>query len=151
VSYLLKRSELLRLVLDTTIIVAAFRSRSGASRRMLELLVEGRFILVATPALFFEYESVLSRSEQVGIHGFSQQQIGFFLDTLARFTEIARVSYRWRPQLRDPDDEFVLEAAINGFADAIITFNTGDFLPVTNSFGIEAMRPGSIIRERFNS
>jgi putative PIN family toxin of toxin-antitoxin system len=140
----------LRLVLDTSVLVAAFRSRNGASRKLFGLLVAGRFVLVATPALFFEYESVLGRPEQVGIHGYSSQQIDLFLTTLAKFTELVRVNYQWKPQLRDPSDEFILEAAINGYADAIVTFNIADFLPATTTFGIEVMRPGSIIKGRLS-
>jgi putative PIN family toxin of toxin-antitoxin system len=138
----------MRLVLDTSVIVAAFRSRRGASRRLFGLLVEGRFALVATPALFLEYESVLSRPEQVGVHGYSSEEIDLFLQTLAKLADLVRVRFQWKPQLRDPGDEFVLEAAINGHADAIVTFNIADFLPATKTFGIEVMRPGSIIRER---
>ncbi len=138
----------MRLVLDTCVIVSAFRSRRGASRKLFGLLVQGRFIMVATPALFLEYESVLSRPEHVGIHGYSLGEIDLFLKTLAKFTELNPIRFQWRPQLRDPDDEFVLEAAINGRADAIVTFNLTDFLPATKIFGIEVMRPGSMIRER---
>ena len=117
---------------------------------MFELLVEGRFILVATPALFFEYESVLNRQEQMAIHGRSAEEIAIFMGSLARLTQLVRVNFQWRPQLRDPNDEFVLEAAINGYADAIVTFNIADFLPATLTFGIAVLSPGSIIQERFS-
>ncbi len=144
-----KRQELLRIVLDTSVLVAAFRSPYGASRRMLELLLAKRFILLATPALFLEYESVLCRAEHIAVHGYSTQEIERFLELLSGFTELVRVDFQWRPQLRDPGDEFVPEAAINGKADAIVTFNGKHFLPATLRFGIEVVAPGSIIKERF--
>ncbi len=138
----------MRLVLDTSVIVAAFRSRNGASRLLLERLAEGRFVAVATPACFLEYEEVLARPAQMGIHGYTYSELDRFLDNLTRYTDLTQVSYRYRPQLRDPDDEFILEAAINGAADAIITFNIVDFLPASTNFGIEVLTPGRIIRER---
>ncbi len=139
----------MRLVLDTSVLVAAFRSRTGASRLLLERLVEGRFIAVATPACFLEYEEVLARPEQMGIHGYTLKELDRFLDNLTLLVELTQVSYSYRPQLRDPDDEFILEAAINGSADAIVTFNIADFLPAATDFGIEVLQPGRIIRERF--
>jgi predicted nucleic acid-binding protein len=60
-----------------------------------------------------------------------------------------KVHFQWKPQLRDPNDEMVLEAAINGFAEVLVTHNVRDFLPSASKFGIEVMTPGSIIRERF--
>ncbi len=137
-----------RLVLDTCVLVAAFRSQKGASRLLFERLVEGSFIAVATPACFLEYEEVLARPEQMGIHGYTLQQIDRFPDNLTLYTELTQVRYSYRPQLRDPDDEFILEAAINGSADAIVTFNTADFLPAAKDFGMEVLQPGRIIRER---
>jgi putative PIN family toxin of toxin-antitoxin system len=141
----------MRLVLDTCVVVAALRSRRGASRKLLELLADNRFEMVATPALFFEYEDVLSRSEQIRSHGFTTDQIGQFIQTLARFTVLVpRVHFQVKPQLKDANDEMVLEAAINGYAAAIVTFNLADFTPATPGFGIEVASPGSIIKSRFN-
>ncbi len=137
-----------RLVLDTSVLVAALRSRNGASRLLIEHLTEGRFVAVATPACFLEYEEVLGRPEQVDIHGYTPAELDTFLDDLTPYIDMTQVHYNYRPQLRDPDDEFVLEAAINRLADAIVTFNTRDFLPASTKFGIEVLTPGRIIRER---
>ena len=59
------------------------------------------------------------------------------------------IYFQWRPQLRDADDELVLEAAINGLADALVTHNVRDFLPAANNFGIQVITPGRLIKERF--
>jgi len=72
---------------------------------------------------------VLTRPEQIAVHGVSPQQIEAFLTALASFTDRVRISFSYRPQLQDADDEMVLEAAINGHADAIVTHNARDFLP----------------------
>lgn len=138
----------MRLVLDTSVFVAAFRSSTGASRQLLRLLAQRRFTLVASSALYLEYEAVLTRPEQLAIHGVSQRNISRFLVDTAYFTEQVRVYFNYRPQLRDPNDEMVLEAAINGRVDAIVTHNVRDFLPAAQRFGIEILTPGSIINER---
>jgi putative PIN family toxin of toxin-antitoxin system len=137
-----------RLVLDTTVLVAAFRSHSGASRRLLDYVPQRRFRLVASSALYLEYETVLTRPEQIVVHGVTPPNIEMFLIDLASFTDRVRISFNYRPQLQDADDEMVLEAAINGRADAIVTHNVKDFLPAADRFGIEILTPGRILKER---
>ena len=60
--------------------------------------------------------------------------------------EPVETHYRWRPQLRDAADEMVLEAAVNGKADAIVTFNLRDFSIVPEKFGIELLKPGEVLK-----
>jgi putative PIN family toxin of toxin-antitoxin system len=137
-----------RLVLDTCVIASAFRSRNGASRALLDLLYARRFLAPTSQALFLEYETVLSRPEQRAIHQFSDERLEALLRDLSDFITPVTIRYQYRPQLRDPGDEHVLEAAINGYADAIVTHNVRDFLPATSDFGIEVLTPGSILRQR---
>ena len=117
----------LRLVLDTNILVAAGRSRLGASFALLQALRDGRFILLASVPLFLEYEAVLKRSEQLESGGRSAEMVDAFLDALSLRTEPVHLHFLWRPQLRDPADEMVLETALNGRADALVTHNGRDF------------------------
>jgi len=138
-----------RLVLDTCVIVSAFRSRDGASFRLLQLLHEGRYTAVATPTLLFEYESVLRRPQQRTAHGLSDELLEDAICGLAGLMEAVQVDYQWKPQLTDPDDEMVLEAATNGRAYGIVTHNVRDFLPGAERFGVRVVTPGGIIRERF--
>lgn len=84
----------------------------------------------------------------MAIHGVSMPGIDEFLVELAAFTEKVKISESYRPQLRDPDDEMVLEAAINGNADAIVTYNTRDFLPAAGNYRIEVLTPGFILKGR---
>ncbi|MBN9614250.1 MAG: putative toxin-antitoxin system toxin component, PIN family [Acidobacteriales bacterium 59-55] len=137
----------MRLVLDTSVVVAAFRSGSGASNRLLQMADEGRFILLATPALFLEYEDVLSRPEQRKAHGISTRDLELLMRDLASLIEPVEVHFRWRPQLRDANDEMVLEAAMNGRADALVTHNRKDFLPVLRDFRLRILSPAEAVKE----
>jgi predicted nucleic acid-binding protein len=106
------------------------------------------FSVLLSQPLLLEYEAVLSRPEQMEVHGQSLQQISDFLDNFV--AQSIRVSFdrRLRPQLRDPNDELVLETAVNGLADAIVTHNIKDFLPEAAKFGIHVLMPGHIIKGR---
>ena len=103
-----------RVVLDSSVVVSAFRSRSGASSRLLDLVEDGRLVPLATPALFIEYEDVLKRPEQREISGLSLAEVDAALTAFAALVELVEVRFTWRPQLADPGDEMVLDAAVNG-------------------------------------
>jgi putative PIN family toxin of toxin-antitoxin system len=132
-------------VLDTDVLVAAFRSDSGASRRVLRAALDRRFELLLSVPLMFEYEAVLGRPEHLAASGASTQDVSDLLDGLAAVGKRVRLAFRWRPILTDPDDDMVLETAINGQARAIITFNERDFLPFAAQFNCRAMRPGEFL------
>jgi putative PIN family toxin of toxin-antitoxin system len=127
----------MRIVLDTSVVVAGLRSRNGASRAVLERLNKGEFYLAASPALFLEYEQVLKRRE----HRLPLDEVDGFLSELASVIDPVQVWFTWRPQLTDADDELVLEAAINGRADAIVTHNRKDFERASRLFGIAVWSP----------
>ena len=134
------------IALDTDVIVAALRSPHGASRQLLRHLRAGRIKAVATIGMFIEYEAVLTRPDQLAATGLTVAETGRFLDGLAALVQPVRPHFLWRPQLRDPNDEMVLEAAVNGQADVIVTFNQRDFLPAATRFGIEVLMPREIVR-----
>jgi len=118
----------LKVVLDTNILVAASRSRRGASFAVMQHLRQGNFIALASVPLFLEYESVLKRTEQLAIGSRTPELVDAFLDALSLRTVPVHLHFLWRPQTRDPADEMVLETALNGNADALITFNLNDFV-----------------------
>ncbi len=138
---------MLRVVLDTSVIVAALRSARGASNALLALVAEQTIKPLVTTALFLEYEDVLSRAEHRLATGMSEVDIEGFLAAFASAAEGVELHFLWRPQLRDPADEMVLEAAINGQADALVTHNARDFAEAAARFGLRIVTPGELLRE----
>lgn len=130
-----------RIVLDTNVIVAGLQSRNGASNRLLRMVPERRFALLLSVPLFLEYEAVLKRPERQAAHGLSSEKIDTLLAVWARLGVPVSLHYLWRPQLRDAGDEMVLETAVNGRADGLVTFNVQDFKPAASRFGIELLTP----------
>ncbi|HYD69393.1 putative toxin-antitoxin system toxin component, PIN family [Azospirillum sp.] len=135
----------MRIVLDTNVIVAALRSQSGAAQSWLVAALRRRFELLASPAIFLEYEDVLKREEQLAAVGLDHQGVDRFLAGLAAVIVPVEVSFFWRPQLKDPADEMVLETAINGRADFLVTFNVRDFLLAATRFGISVAGPAALL------
>jgi putative PIN family toxin of toxin-antitoxin system len=138
---------MLRVVLDTDVIVTALRSVSGGSNAVLMAVAHGQLQPLVTPALFLEYEAVLKRPEQRLVHGLDRDAIDRFLSALAAASEAVEVSFQWRPQLRDANDEMVLETALNGQADALVTHNVRDFIGAADKFGLRVLRPGELLKE----
>jgi putative PIN family toxin of toxin-antitoxin system len=122
-------------------------SDQGASRQLLLAALDRRVVVLASVPLMLEYEATLTRPvhlEQIGITAKKMTEV---LDALTAVVEPVVLRFHWRPQLKDPDDEMVLEAAVNGGADRIATFNIKHLAAAARTFGIRAARPGSIWRE----
>src|SRR5713101_1284313 len=137
----------MRIVLDTSVLVAGLRTRLGAGNSVLRLVAQRRLVLLATPPLFLEYEDVLKRPEHQLVHGLPPPAVDEFLAELAALIEPVEVHFQWRPQGRDPNDEMVLEAAINGGADALVTYNIRDFAGAAERFRISVLRPGDLLKK----
>lgn len=133
-----------RAVLDTCIIAAGFRSRRGASFAVLNLLADGAFRALVTTALFLEYEAVLKRPEHRIVHGMDVADVDRLLGEFAAIFEPVEIRFTWRPQLADPGDELVLEAAVNGRADTLVTHNVRDFAAASR-FGVAVKRPADFL------
>ena len=134
------------IALDTNVLVAGLSSRNGASNQILEHLLDGAFSLLATPALWLEYEAVLKRDIQRQRHGYSPEEVDLLLDTFAQFALPVRLHYLWRPQLRDANDEMVLELAVNGRAHALVTHNMSDFSEAAPRFGLRLQTPAEFLK-----
>lgn len=136
----------MRCVLDTDVIVASLRSSTGASREIIRLVALRQITALASVALFVEYEAVLKRPEQLQAANLTTAQIDTLLDAFANLFVPVAPHFLWRPMLKDPNDEMILETAVNGQADLIITFNTRHFGNAASRFGIEVLRPGESLR-----
>jgi predicted nucleic acid-binding protein len=101
--------------------------------------------LVSVP-LVLEYESVLTRSEHLAISGYTADEAAGIVRAFCVMGEPVHLTFRLRPQLLDAGDEFLLETAFHGRADAIVTFNDKDFQPAAGTFGIEIISPGEAWR-----
>lgn len=137
----------MRLVLDTTVLVAGTRSHRGGSNALLAAALRRRFTLVATVPLMLEYEAVLMRREHLAASRLARADVGVLLDALAAVAEPATLWFLWRPQLPDADDDMILEAAVNGRADAIVTFNRRDFVGASERLGVAVRSPSESLRE----
>lgn len=140
-------SMMRRVVLDTSVIVAALRTRHGAANHVLRLAASRRLLLLATPPLFLEYEDALKRPEQRLAHGLTTEAIDEFLAEMAALIDPVEVHFQWRPQVRDPSDEMVLEAAINGQADVLVTYNLKHFTLAGGRFRIPILPPAGLLRK----
>jgi putative PIN family toxin of toxin-antitoxin system len=128
-------------VLDTNILVTALRSRHGASNGVLRAAALGEIRLLASVPLFLEWEAVIKRPEHRLVHGFSLDELDAVLADLSAMIEPVELNLYWRPQTSDPGDEMVLEAAVNGRAESIITANRRDFAAAAERFGIRVWSP----------
>jgi len=134
------------MVMDTNTIVAAMRSPTGASAALLRAARLGKVTLLANVALALEYEATCQRPEHLMASGLKPEEVGIFLDAVIGMVEPVESHFMWRPLLRDPGDELVLEAAANGRAAAIVTFNLRDFGTIPLQFGVEVLTPATALR-----
>lgn len=135
---------LFQIVLDTNVLLSALRSKLGAAFRLLSLIGDKRFRLNLSVALVLEYEDVLKRPEMN--LNLTPREIDDVIDFLCANANLREIFYLWRPTLRDPKDDFVLELAVESNSDFIITYNLKDFVQAAN-FDIEAITPAQFLRE----
>ena len=138
----------MRAVLDTDVLVAALWSDKGASRQLLLAALDRQFIMLVSVPLMLEYETVLTRQEHLRAAGITANDVNAVLDALAAVVEPVRLAFLWRPRLKDPADEMVLETAVNGAADRLVTFNVKHLGEAAREFGLRVMTPAEARRER---
>jgi len=131
-----------KVVLDTNVLVAGLRSRQGASFKLLSLLGKGKFEIAISVPLVVEYEDVLKRKSN-GIK-LSGSRIDDILDYICKVANHREIYYLWRPFLRDPKDDMVLELAVESGSQYIVTFNKRDFKG-SERFGVEVILPQQLL------
>lgn len=108
--------------------------------------LEKRFELLLSVPLVLEYEAVLKRPAQLAASRGTVQEIDKLLDALISVSRPVYRSFFWRPLLRDADDDMILEAALSGHADMLVTFNLRDFKPVASTLGIDVVTPREALK-----
>jgi len=133
-----------RIVVDTNVLVAALRSRHGASHRLLNLLDSGKFTPIISVPLVLEYEDAAKRL--VAEIGLTARAVDDIVDYICRVADKRAIFYLWRPFLRDPKDDMVLELAVNAGADSIVTYNHVGFQGA-EEFGIRVVTAREFLRK----
>jgi len=135
---------MLRAVFDPTVVAAAFRSRRGASVRLLSRIGAGTFEVAVSVPLVFEYDDVLSRDRlEIGL---SEEEVGGVIDYICSVALRQEIFLLWRPVLRDPGDDLVLETAVAANCGVIVSHNVRDY-DRARRFGIRALSPGAFLNE----
>ncbi|MGD9047478.1 MAG: putative toxin-antitoxin system toxin component, PIN family [Anaerolineae bacterium] len=127
-----------QVVVDTNVLVSALRSRRGASHRLLLLVSSGKFMINLSVPLVLEYEEVAKRL--LGDTLLSEQDVDDILDYLCAVANQREIFYLWRPFLKDPKDDMVLELAVTADCDFIVTYNEKDFQGIER-FGVRTVTP----------
>jgi putative PIN family toxin of toxin-antitoxin system len=133
-----------QIVLDTNVLVSGLRSRRGAAYRVLELVGTESFDIHLSVPLLFEYEDALGR--QVAEGRIPKSVVEAVLDYHCKIATHHPIFFLWRPFLRDPRDDMVLEVAVKAGCDLIVTFNERDFAGV-QKFGLRPVSPATFLDE----
>ena len=134
----------MKIVIDTNVLLTALRSSRGASYKLVSLLPSGRFSIAISVPLIIEYEDVLRRGKLPS--SISEKDISDFLDFLCYVGYRQGIFFLWRPFLPDSSDDLVLEVAVAGGCDAIITYNKRHFKNV-EKFGLRILDPKEFLSE----
>jgi len=132
-----------QVVIDTNVLVSGLRSRRGSAFRLLTLVGTGQFDIHLSVPLVFEYEGVLLR--ELPHLQVTQEAVEALIDFHCAVATHHPIFFLWRPFLRDPKDDMILELAVKAGCEFIITYNVRDFTGV-EQFGIGAVEPGAFLQ-----
>ena len=133
----------MRIVLDTSVLVSAARSRQGASFALVRSLPHAQVQIALSVALYTEWQAVLTRPEHIP-PGLCAEDVLNYLRYLASIAHLQDVHYLWRPFLHDPDDDMVLECAVASGCRYLVTHNLRDFARITQ-LGVEPIAPAAML------
>jgi putative PIN family toxin of toxin-antitoxin system len=134
-----------RAVLDTSVLITALRSSTGAASETLRLALLGELTTLMDYKLACEYRDVALRAEHLHVSGKSRGETASILDALEAIAEPVYVALQHRPLSPDPNDDMVLDVAINGKADVIVTNNTKHFREAAERFHLEVLTPAELL------
>ena len=131
------------IVIDTNVVVAALRSKRGASSKLVSLIGTQKFEIHDSVPLILEYEDVIQRQrDEIGL---SQNDVSALIDSLCTLAHHHEIYFLWRPSLPDANDELILELAVSAQCDYIVTHNLADFKGVAK-FGIKVVTPREFLK-----
>jgi len=133
-----------KVVIDSNVIYSGLLSQKGSSFKLLKLIPDNAFTVAVSVPLILEYESVLVKN--LGKLNLNKKDVNDFLDYICAVAEDTRIFYLWRPLLKDPYDDHILEVAVSSNSKYIITYNIKDFLEA-RSFGIKVISPDVFLTE----
>lgn len=136
----------MRVVLDTHVLRSGIGSAKGASREVLYLIDTGVLTPIVSVPLVLEYESVLKRKKFLQEMNLSVQEMDAIVDYLVSRAYLQPIYFLWRPFLPDAHDDHVLECAVNGRAEVLLTFNKRHFSAVQPQFSVAVLTPGEFLR-----
>ena len=136
----------MRVVLDTSVIIASLRSNAGAAAEVIRLSLTGHFTVLMDYKLACEYRDVAIRPQHLIAGRKTAAEAMLVLDAIESIAEPVLIVVRHRPLSQDPDDDMVVDVAINGGADAIVTNNIRHFRLAAERFGIPAVTPAELLR-----
>jgi len=133
----------MKIVVDTSVLVAAARSRQGASFALVSSLPNARFEIALSVSLYTEWQAVLTRPEHRP-PGLQAEDVLAYLRYLASIAHLQDIHYLWRPFLRDPDDDMVLECAVASGSQYLVTHNVRDFMRIAE-LGVSPITPAAFM------
>lgn len=131
------------IVLDTCVFISALRSKQGASFKLLSVIDDKEINLYLSVPLILEYEAVAKRMSRT--IGLTHSDIEDIIDYLCAIGKHRQVHFLWRPNLKDPGDDFILELAVESECDYIVTHNIKDFIG-SEKFQVEVITPQNFLR-----
>jgi putative PIN family toxin of toxin-antitoxin system len=138
---------MVRVVLDTSVLIAALRSSTGAAAEIVRLTLLQELTILMDYKLACEYRDVALRAEHFAVSGKTLEETELLLDLLEAVSEPVMVIVRHRPFSPDADDDMVLDVAVNGNADAIVSNNTKHFLEPAKRFRLNLLKPAELLSE----
>ena len=135
--------DTMRMTLDTSVLVAAARSRTGASFTLVSMLPTPEIEIALTVPLYTEWQAVMTRPENLP-PGATAEDARAFLRYLASIAHLQEVHFLWRPFSRDPDDDMIVECAVSSGCEYIVTHNAKDFRRV-EELNVQVIAPADLL------
>ena len=135
------------IVVDTSVIISALIGKKGPSREILRRCLHGHYKPLISNALFQEYEDVISRDRIKNASPLSEKEIRELLNAFYSVCKWVPIYFLWRPNLKDENDNFLIELALAGNSNLIVTNNIKDLTGAELTFeGLSILKPEQLTK-----